>query len=1084
MARTGRFGRLPTESPDLSSQIVSLMEQYYAGQDRGMLDAWTNGGTYQGKKVNDRDILKHYRKRRDGFDKDDPMYDQWNQDLWQMRYQISDEQVQMKYRMGKIGPRAVAAHYRKWAKKMPRNSSFYRNLMAAHGDYLKAAAAGRSAGGGGGSSNAYATLQRRIKDLDKQGRESTEALDLLSEYARRRQYIGPDEDITTPGAFDNYESADFQLMLDGVENWPEWNDWVAGQRANGYTTFSKDDGLTREDITAAIRENNRIARKRIAAYKAYPGDMSSYIQADRNTIRNNNAILRHVKPGGLIDTKADWNEAWLDFMGQPGDETGWANSQDSPSQAINDVDGLINETARLRRKADRMGDTPTALFAEILLDTLKAGRDSATTDEAQQLDVSQRLTALQQQYPDFTTDFAGGMFASPGAFTQFGSALQIVYNGERMLADGTGVKVYHTNNTPGELSLGAIGGPNYEVWALDRSPDGAVVARDPNSDASQLVGGKTTIVTDMYVDEGGNYRLEPVLLTAKPVFQGQREVGVVWEHNGARLFGQPDPDNPGLYNNTPFNPWNEAGMTTEFGSDRVTVRIEGEEDFTTEAEAIEAFTPIEPVSMGNIREAFHDQMLDIEADEDISEEDREAQIKGLEIAAESSVSGNFDEVLNNSEARQAWLKVQPGDMLQNAQLGSYTGEEYEAAEKAMVEELLRQEFNVDIPYTEESALYVTPQGGLRNSVDVEMLRIRGTDDEVQKRSQYVADAEAAGVPYAQFIKNMGPELGGGTSGIPPEAINQGRGLTPPAGAAVDDGGAYPNTFSEHLAMPENAERAQQFGYQAALENYVKGLADAGTNSPEVGFIIADLEKREVLHENPNLFLPIIALSAQDQAQAEAMLDDVQVVLTENGMDDMLKPLAAKSGFRETEQGFAYGTVTAQQALEGALGEKFGEENDLFGGSLNIYGGEPAETTRPSFFGSAADYAGVSRPSETTVQPRDPVADVKQQPNINVAEPLGNVAGVSQNGTVKVSESLKASTYIQQVASAPNPMAAAAISPVKVSPVGTYGVKVHIPSVTAAQAELTPAQWSQQAKAAASYKPPAPPSITDAMKVIS
>ena len=105
MARTGRFGRLPTAAPDLSGQIVSLMEQWMSAEDRNILDAWTNGGKYKGKKVTDAKMLNHYRKRRNSYDRDDPEWDEWNQDLWQMRFQIADEKVQMNYRMGHLhGP--------------------------------------------------------------------------------------------------------------------------------------------------------------------------------------------------------------------------------------------------------------------------------------------------------------------------------------------------------------------------------------------------------------------------------------------------------------------------------------------------------------------------------------------------------------------------------------------------------------------------------------------------------------------------------------------------------------------------------------------------------------------------------------------------------------------------------------------------------------------------------------------------------------------------------------------------------------------------------------------------------------------
>ena len=147
MARTGRFGRLPTASPDLSSQIVSMMEQWQNARDQNIMDAWQNGGKFEGEKVTDKKLLKHMRERRDSYEKDDPEWDEWNNEIWQTRYRVANEGVMMKYRQGKIGEAAVARHYREWAKKMPKNSSYYRTMMQDAGQWQKAAQSGRASGG-------------------------------------------------------------------------------------------------------------------------------------------------------------------------------------------------------------------------------------------------------------------------------------------------------------------------------------------------------------------------------------------------------------------------------------------------------------------------------------------------------------------------------------------------------------------------------------------------------------------------------------------------------------------------------------------------------------------------------------------------------------------------------------------------------------------------------------------------------------------------------------------------------------------------------------------------------------------------
>lgn len=156
MARTGRFGRLPRAAPDLTSTIMGMVEQYESARDRNIIDAWTNGGTFEGKKVTDAMLLDHFRSRIKEISPDDPMSDYWKNTLWQYRFTIAEQKTSLAYERGNIGEAAVAQFYRAWANKLPRQSAAWRDMMSSAAQFAKASSA-RS----GGSSASRTTTPRR-----------------------------------------------------------------------------------------------------------------------------------------------------------------------------------------------------------------------------------------------------------------------------------------------------------------------------------------------------------------------------------------------------------------------------------------------------------------------------------------------------------------------------------------------------------------------------------------------------------------------------------------------------------------------------------------------------------------------------------------------------------------------------------------------------------------------------------------------------------------------------------------------------------------------------------------------------------
>ena len=128
-SRRGSFGLQPRVAPNISGQIIALAREYQAARDSQIMDAWRNGGTFEGKKVTDDMILAYWKERQNGLDPDDPKYETLKNQIMQLEYSVEQSKQDLLHVQGKISDNQYAQFFIKWAKKVPRNSEFYRTLQ-------------------------------------------------------------------------------------------------------------------------------------------------------------------------------------------------------------------------------------------------------------------------------------------------------------------------------------------------------------------------------------------------------------------------------------------------------------------------------------------------------------------------------------------------------------------------------------------------------------------------------------------------------------------------------------------------------------------------------------------------------------------------------------------------------------------------------------------------------------------------------------------------------------------------------------------------------------------------------------------
>lgn len=229
MARRGSFGRQPRSAPSLASTLIAIAREMAAARDRNIMDAWQKGGTFEGKKVTDDMVLKHWKGRLEGIDKSDPLYDTYKNAYTQYEYAIAESKASTSYAQGKLTDTQMARFYLDWAKKVPKDSEFYRVLQRDGAQFMRSAAAKARAGGRGRRASAKQAAEDNYQAAQEQDWKKNEAngeylLDTLRALAQRGSADagiiapigGPGAVSPTTGArsdLTDFDSSDPEQML-------------------------------------------------------------------------------------------------------------------------------------------------------------------------------------------------------------------------------------------------------------------------------------------------------------------------------------------------------------------------------------------------------------------------------------------------------------------------------------------------------------------------------------------------------------------------------------------------------------------------------------------------------------------------------------------------------------------------------------------------------------------------------------------------------------------------------------------------------------------------------------------------------
>lgn len=220
-------------------------------RDRNINDAWQNGGMFEGKPVTDKMLLEHWKGRLKNVAKDDPLYDTYNNTVMQLDYTIASSKASTAYAQGKLSDRGMANFYLNWAKKVPKNSEFYRVLQRDAAQFMRAANRG-GGGGGGGRSSAQAkedSYQSFMKNTEKKYEAAGQYLtETLRNMAKGAAII--DLGDNAGSYLTAFDPSDPQVMLDLMDT-INGKTTLVGSAVVGSEVALYTDPLTGKKVTGA-----------------------------------------------------------------------------------------------------------------------------------------------------------------------------------------------------------------------------------------------------------------------------------------------------------------------------------------------------------------------------------------------------------------------------------------------------------------------------------------------------------------------------------------------------------------------------------------------------------------------------------------------------------------------------------------------------------------------------------------------------------------------------------------------------------------------------------------------------------------
>lgn len=480
-SRRGSFGLQPRVAPNVTGQIVALAREYVAKRDSNIMDAWRNGGTFEGKKVTDDMALAYWKDREKGLDKGDPTYEAASNQIMQLTYGIEQSKADVLHVQGKLSDTAYAQFFLKWANKVPKNSEFYRTLQKDAAQLIEGAKAKGHAAADKAKADAFNAFVKGTTEKDIAiGDAMTKALTDLSKTTGLSVTGNGDELLAMLTKDVAQFPEKYRALTDSIHKGdPHWD----GQLTEGYFN---------QHITAATQGYNLIADR---AQKA------GYVSAYANATQGMSAMAgwgQNTKVWPVAQSYTTFETAWMKVMNDPlasdMDKTNASNVYSGQLAGLAKTPGIdAGSAAMITADATRLiggeaGDAPS--FGSTML-----GRPGVDPNAAMVIGALQKKAADMAANP---TAFAYTTVDNAGNYDPTGTGhLGIV----PAASVGQGAQAVMVPGSDGKAVMAMV--PSHAVYVTDpNDPNGS--PRLAGYNLSYTVGGKATTLWSYQDNHGVN----------------------------------------------------------------------------------------------------------------------------------------------------------------------------------------------------------------------------------------------------------------------------------------------------------------------------------------------------------------------------------------------------------------------------------------------------------------------------------------------------------------------------------------------------------------------------------------------------
>jgi len=299
-SRRGSFGLRPRTAPSLTNTIVALSREYVAKRDQLIMDAWRNGGTFEGKPVTDAMVLAYWKGREQGLDPSDPVTEGIKDQIMQLHYAIEQSKADVLHAQGKLSDMAYAQFFLRWAKKIPASSEFYRTLQKDAAQLIESAKAKGRAGAEAAKVKAFNEfVQTTQAQHIAIGDAMTAALSYLSKATGMSYTANGDELLQLLTQNVKANPGEYRQLLDAIKAGdPSWD----GQLTESY--FS-------HHINDAAQGYSAIADKAKA-----DGYVSAYASATKG-MSSMSEWAQNIRVWPVAQSYSQAETAWLKVMQDP-----------------------------------------------------------------------------------------------------------------------------------------------------------------------------------------------------------------------------------------------------------------------------------------------------------------------------------------------------------------------------------------------------------------------------------------------------------------------------------------------------------------------------------------------------------------------------------------------------------------------------------------------------------------------------------------------------------------------------------------------------------------------------------------------